>query len=311
MYCTLYTVYIEYFYNEVHVMIAHVLPPLLMFPFSNLSSDDEEFVTPLTSRSTSMTNLAPPTDDEDESQSVVTATTSTNFLNHQQLQESLNEITASEHQESTQVNLCYSSSDLNEPNLKDLCSPLSRNHSECENEEVAETQTGIDTTGLELRPSEDLDNSNKMVVVENASENMPGLLRMPDGLLLTLASNDSSRHESSSSGPEGHKSLPLSPSTPSHPVSAQSKGEVVSSSPRKRKHSLRTRTNTKPRLRAPSDSEILNTTSQSRIYTPMSVSTSCSDSANLPILPEVTDSSCTSDRITSCAPQMHPLYYQW
>ena len=88
-------------------MIIHVLPPLLMFPFSNLSSDDEEFVTPLTSRSTSMTNLAPPTYDEDESQSVVTATTSTNSLNHQQLQESLNEITASEHQESTQVNLCY------------------------------------------------------------------------------------------------------------------------------------------------------------------------------------------------------------
>ena len=189
------------YYNEVYVTIVHVLPPLLMFPFSNLSSDDEEFVTPLTSRSTSMTNLAPPTDDEDESQSVVTATTSTNSLNHQQLQESLNETTASEHQESTQVNLCYSSSDLNEPNLKDLCSPLSRNHSECEDEEVAETQTGVDTTGLELRPSEDLDNSNKMVVVENTSENIPGLLRMPDGLLLTLASNDSSRHESSSSGP--------------------------------------------------------------------------------------------------------------
>ena len=51
------------------------------------------------------------------------------------------------------------SSDFNEPNLKDLCSPLSRNHSECENEEVAETQTGVDTTGLELRLSEDLDNA--------------------------------------------------------------------------------------------------------------------------------------------------------
>ena len=39
---------------------------------------------------------------------------------------------------------------------------------------ILQTQTGVDTTGLELRPSEDLDNSNKMVVVENTTETYLG-----------------------------------------------------------------------------------------------------------------------------------------